>query len=82
MDIVFSTPILQRSRGGFGLECVPLVQTAFLGQELFEARVSTPMAKEPLDPRILVGQFLRGEVQSEAAAELKIILVWYGEVSV
>jgi hypothetical protein len=81
LDIVFCTPVLQGSLGGFSLECIPLAQTAFRRQEFFAARVGTPVAKEAFDRRVSIGQFLFGEAQREVAPQIKVILVRYSNVS-
>src|SRR5207244_10185530 len=67
---------------GFSFECVPLVETAVRRQEFLETRVGSPVPEETFDAFVPIGQLFFGKTQRKAAPQVKVILVWYRDVSI
>jgi hypothetical protein len=82
VDPVRYAPIPQRSLGTLGLECIPLVETPFRREKIFETRVRSTVAKASLDARVPMRQLLCREPQREIVPQVEIVLVRNRDVSI
>src|SRR5207245_3502809 len=74
VDVVFAAPVLQGLLSGFGLEGVPLVQTALRCQEFFEPGIGASMPKELLHSVVQTRQPLRDKTEREITSQIQVIL--------
>jgi hypothetical protein len=77
-----ATPIPKRSFGTLGLECIPLVETPFRREKIFETRVRPTVAKATLDARVPMRQLLFRKPTREIISQVEIVLVRNRDVSI
>ena len=82
VDLVRYAPIPQRSLGTLGLKCIPLVETPFRREKIFETRVRSTVAKASLDARVAMRQLLFRKPKGEIVPQVEIILVRNRDVSI
>ena len=82
VDLVRGAPLPQRSLGTLGLELIPLVETPFFREKVFETCVCATVAKERLDRRVPMRQLLFRKPKREIVPQVEIVLVRNRDVSI